>query len=492
MPIRSYPEEISILERNAQPVEGSKKTQVICIGANGLLAVTAFVKMVAIPEDEQTVATPELRNKYPDACWVLKEDGKVYRAFKIRFQIHAANDQLMRKAFNQEGFVPHTISVNSKPPAQSVLINAGILELGANAILPYFNALNNIIHGNKVHLTAIIIPFANIPNFKTYFEAYTEDPDEAVVIQYKTKDARALLSPVSELYGCKLEAASILFPEDGTVTKEPSRSASEQMCFCYMLAFCIVKSGTTENVKSALKKRLDAYSNVLRDPNFDVDKFITTFYNSEVMNMISKQLNHYPKLKSAIYSAIINSESASCTHFKSILEGSQLTKFNFMYAFLFSPPSVTSLHFCSDVTRYYAKFIDVYKRLVAKYGSMWQYHKLICPDEPLTTLSQFGRLVQAGLAFAASRPGNQDRIRNVQGYKEVPACYFVMVTQEVGTADGTTATSYDEVLDMLKSINGQFNLRPEFQQVQLIEEAVRTSNAPDKIAVARQQFRLDD
>ncbi|BBQ04818.1 hypothetical protein 1 [Culex tritaeniorhynchus Anphevirus] len=490
--LRAYPDEVELLDDGKSPTDGFKKTQTICIGPNGLLAVTAYVKLVPIPDGVQEASSAELRGKHPDPCWRLKDDGVMYLAFQMKVQIHKSGDQLMRKAFNKEGFVPYTITVCSKPPARSVLINADILEEGANAILPYFNALTTIISADKVHLTAIIIPFASIPNFKTYLAAYTEDPDDAVIIQRNEDEAKALLSPVSELYGCKQEAASVLFRDRGEAVKDPYRSASEQMCYCYMLAFCIVKSGTSENVKSALKKRLDAYSNVIRDPNFEVDKFITNFYNAEAMNIIARQLNHYPKLKSAIYSAVINSDSTSCAHFKSILEGSQLTKFNFMYAFLFSPPSVTALHFCSDVTRYYAKFIDVYHKLVAKYGSMWQYHKLICPDEPLTTLSQFGRLVQAGLAFAASRPGNQDRIRNVQGYKDVPACYFVMVTKEVGTADGTTAASYEEVLELLKSINGQFNLSPEFQEVNLIAETVRTSNAPDKIAAARMQFRLDE
>lgn len=490
--LRSYPDDITILGKDVQPTAGYQKTQTICIGPNGLLAVTTYVGKMDLPEQEHVMSTPALREKYPDLCWRKKDDGNMYLAVKVRFQARISSDQLMKKAFNQEGFVPSSIVVSARPPAQSVLIGSGILEKAAKAILPYFNSLSTIITADKVQLTAVVIPFANIPNFKTYLAAYAEDPDDTVMIQNDEEEANALLSPVAGLYGCQREAATVIFQNANAEVPEAIRSASEQMCYCYMLAYCMVKSGTTENIKLALKKRLDAYANLIRDPNFDVDNFITTFYNPEAMTVIARQLNLYPKLKSTIYSAVINSESASCVHFKSILEGSQLTKFNFMYAFLFSPPSVTALHFCSDVTRYYAKFIDVYHKLVSKYGSMWQYHKLICPEEPLTTLAQFGRLVQAGLAFAASRPGNADRIRHVQGYKDIPASYFVMVTKEVGTADGTTASSYEEVVTMLKSINGQFNLNPEFQEVDLIGEAIRTSNAPEKVANARLQFGLND
>lgn len=490
--IRSYPSHLHLIPENGEVPALTKKYQLICVGSSNLVAVTAYVVLKPYEEAERPVATPGLLNQHPLICWKKNNRGEQVLAYSLHIYARPGNHSLIGKAFGQQKAAIETLDIASRPSAQIELLGAKHLQISAKSILPYLSKTPTIVADDKIRLSALVLPFYVIPDFATHMLAYYEDPDDSVKVITHADDVADAFADLAEAYGCKEEAKLVWAANNGVegmpLPKPAIRTKAEQMAFGYMLAFCMVKSGG-DYVATALKRRLESYANILRDPGFDFEEFVNTFYDQAILQNATRQINFFPRLKSAIYSAIVTTQSESCVHFRTILEGVQMTKFNFIYAFLYHPSSITALHFNREVARYYPKFIEVYKSLVEKYGDLWQYHKLICPGEPLTNLSQFGKLVQAGMAFAATRPGNGGRIKNVQGYNEIPGSYFVMVTEEVGTADSARCARYAEVVEMLKEINEEFRLNEGVTEVTINEKISESADAV-KINNVKAQFAL--
>lgn len=298
-----------------------------------------------------------------------------------------------------------------------------------------------------------------VPGFAMIEQTYALNPDDGVYAGVKGEEYladRALAgykSPVAagELLYTKGEMQLAAYMVMLMITKTLNRDVEGQMSTFLInrataISFTLGVDAATINIKT-LYERFDAEE--LRD--------------------LSTSFSYFPRLKSCIFMIVLAGFNPVTQHMRSIFEQSQMTIFSLIHEFM-SAEKPTRLHANEGLFDQIQNWIASMNDLESKYGTAWQFYKLIEPNGTITSTKKLAKLGSAALAWKKVTAVNEGKtLTNLKGV--VFNAYYEKLASKEIPQDCLTTTSQNYAKRAREMKDFSYHLKINWEMIAtLVEE----------------------